>query len=127
MEKFDRLNLIKKLGIKHKEREDEELRGLRRLQELPLSRGAEPGVDGVPERVDYDIRGPADVVLSGPVLGLGGEKGRGRVFSSPEAALEWARGKYGADRVSLVEQRPDAPRWAVLVRNLLKDFNAQGV
>lgn len=120
MEKLDRLYLIKR---RNKERENEEVRELRRLRELPTGRGAEPGIDGVPERVDYDFRGPGDVVLSGPVLGLGGERGRGRTFSSPDAALEWARGKYGEGRCSLVEQRPDAPRWAVLVRNLLKVEN----
>lgn len=70
--------------------------------------------------VEYDIRGPKDIVLSGPLIG---SKGRGRMFASRAAALEWAKGKYGEDKVyelPALSQRPEEELriWAVIVKNL---------
>lgn len=81
------------------------------------------GVDGVAERVDYDFRGPGDVVVSGPLLDKirnPDRPGPGRIFSSKEAAFLWAKDKYGEDKVRLLKPEEDTPRWAVLVKNLRK-------
>lgn len=115
----DRLRHIKqRVGVQKKEKYEDQLRELRRTglgpDGIPLAR--EAGVDGLPIVGHYTTRDSRDVVLSGPVLGKG--KGPGREFTSAQAALEWARGKYGEDRVSLHNYREEAPRWAVLVKNL---------
>ena len=67
---------------------------------------------------DYSIRGPGDVVLSGPLLG---SCRKGRMFSTRAAALDWARGKYGEDKVyELPELKPEEEMrlWAIVVKNL---------
>lgn len=115
----DRLRTIKKRAeAQELENYEAQLRELRRTgtgrDGIPFA--PTPGVDGLPISGDYGVRSPGDVVLSGPVLGLG--KGPGRTFSTPHAALDWARGKYGEDRVYLLNYREDMPRWAVLVKNL---------
>lgn len=88
-------------------------------RERKVSRGVnfavESGIDGVSYNQTYSTRGPNDVVISGPI---GAARGPGRAFESQEAALAWAREKYGEDRVTLLKK--DAPRWAILVKNLLK-------
>lgn len=82
-----------------------------------------PGVDGIP-RDDYYAelsRGPGDVILSGPLLGAvtaGGKRPRGRIFSSRSAALEWARERYGEDRVREISLDEEVLKWAVMVKNL---------
>lgn len=119
---MERLRAIKRRAVAlETEKYEDQLRELRRTgfgpDGIPLAR--EAGVDGLPIVGNYGIpRSPGDVVLSGPVLGKG--SGPGRVFSSPEAALEWARGKYGEHNVALLNYREEMPRWAVLVRNLRK-------
>jgi hypothetical protein len=97
-----------------KRRHEERVLELRRGDGIPVA--PEAGVDGVPELVNYNSRSPRDVVISGPVLGKG--KGPGREFSSKEAALAWARGKYGENNVKLLRPYEDLPRWAILVKNL---------
>jgi hypothetical protein len=105
---------VKRLN-KIKERADEvEMRELRKMDALPAAE--EAGVDGVPESMDYSVRGPRDVVLSGPLLGR--SAGPGRMFTTPEEALYWAQDKYGMDRVKLIKPSEEAVRWAVLVKNL---------
>lgn len=94
------------------------------LQEpAPVARGKEPGVDGIPNTDYYAelARSPGDVILSGPLLGAvtsDGKTPRGRMFSSREAALEWARGKYGKERVTLLSLDEEILKWAVMVKNL---------
>lgn len=117
----DRLRKIKSRAVaQEKERYEAQMRELQRTGlgpgGIPLAR--EAGVDGLPFVGNYPVRGHRDVVLSGPVLGKG--TGPGRKFSSPEAALSWARGKYGEGNVSLLNYREEMPRWAVLVKNLRK-------
>lgn len=63
--------------------------------------------------VDYSTRGPADVVLSGPITGGWGP---GRWFSNRRMAHRWAVEKYGLSRV--VPVRGQTGRWAFLVKNL---------
>lgn len=72
--------------------------------------------------MDYSVRGPRDVVVSGPLGPLNKEK-KGRWFNTPYEALEWARTKYGEDRVRLIYPNTELDemeyvRWAVLVKNL---------
>jgi hypothetical protein len=67
---------------------------------------------------DYSIRAPGDVVLSGP---LTGSCRKGRMFSSRASALEWAKGKYGEEKVyELPGLGPEEEMrlWAVVVKNL---------
>lgn len=116
---MNRLNHIKRVAAdQEKERYESQLRELRRVgvgpEGIPVAR--EAGVDGLPFVGAYTVRGPRDVVLSGPLLGL--STGPGRTFSSPLAALNWAKGKYGEDRVVLLNHSEELPRWAVLVKNL---------
>jgi hypothetical protein len=82
----------------------------------------EPGVDGLPVDSDYldYLRGPRDVVISGPVgKKVDGSKSPGRWFATPWDALTWAEEKYGRDKVKLLNLEESA-RWAVLVKNLRK-------
>lgn len=110
-----RLAVVKERALK-KEIEDYEdrRRELGRIRGIPAAPA--PGVDGVPEVVNYVVRGPRDVVLSGPLTGR--SKGPGREFETPEAAFNWAKDKYGEDRVTLIIPHEEVPRWAVLVKNL---------
>lgn len=116
---MNRLNVIKHVvAKKERERYETSVRELRGGR-IPLAR--EAGIDGLPELGDYDVRGRGDVVLSGPILSrMNPERpGPGRVFSSAEAAYIWAKEKYGEERVQPLHKE-EAPRWAVLVRNLRK-------
>lgn len=63
--------------------------------------------------VDYSIRGPRDVILSGP---LTGGWGPGRWFKNRSMAYLFVVDKYGVGRVSSVRER--AGRWAYLIKNL---------
>lgn len=80
-----------------------------------------PTVDTKPEElaeaeVDYTkpIRGPRDVVLSGPVIGGWGP---GRYIQSQAKAMEFFIEKFGAKRVSKLP-RWTKGRWAVLIKDL---------
>ena len=88
---------------------------LRKIQRLAEQQKRDDG--GVRE-VEYSVRGPGDVVLSGP---LTGSKRRGRMFASRGAALEWAKGKYGEDKVYELQglsPEEELRIWAVIVKNL---------
>ncbi len=89
-----------------------------RLQKIRrLAEKQKREAQGSPE-TEYSIRGVGDVVLSGPLTG-GGR--RGRMFSSRASALEWAKGKYGEEKVyELPGLSPEEEMrvWAVVVKNL---------
>lgn len=90
------------------------------MSDIPVAK--EPGIDGLPLDTDYSDRGPLDVVVSGP-LGkkVDGSVNPGRWFATVYDALEWARGKYGEERVRLITPLDyEGNRWAVLVKNLRK-------
>jgi hypothetical protein len=63
--------------------------------------------------VDYNTRGPRDVVLSGPVLGGWGP---GRYHRSRRVAYAYLEGKFGEGRVVRTPQSKG--RWSFLVKNL---------
>ena len=69
------------------------------------------------KEVDYrmaSLRGPLDVVLSGPITGGWGP---GRYFQNFRLAREFLEAKYGKERVKRVPGR-SAGRWAFLIKNL---------
>lgn len=63
--------------------------------------------------VDYTDRGPADVLLSGPVTGGWGP---GRWHKNRRLAYAHCAEKYGAGRVQTVRQADG--RWSFLIKNL---------
>jgi len=78
-----------------------------------------PSCDTVPREfrdrfVDYNLRGPRDVVLSGPVQG---GTGPGRYHQNRRRAYYSLVDKYGADRVRWTEKQ-SYKRWSFLVRGL---------
>lgn len=97
------------------------MRQILQVSAIPVAQ--EPGVDGLPNNYNYCDRSPLDVVISGP-LGkkVDGSKNPGRWFATTYDALEWARNKYGEERVRLIYplDSEEGARWAILVKNLRK-------
>lgn len=99
------------------------------LELEPLRESVQPTVDLSPDEVaklaaedpqgrfyTRALRGPNDVVLSGPVIGGWGP---GRYHRSKAVAKEFLEKKYGEDRVRPVGGWTRG-RWAYLIKNLKK-------
>lgn len=66
------------------------------------------------------LRGPRDVVLSGPIIGGWGP---GRYHQSKALALRYLRLKFGDERVRVLPGWTRG-RWAYLIKDLRKEPNA---
>jgi hypothetical protein len=83
-------------------------------EEYPLLPWCDSSNDEFGSRwVDYDDRGPRDVVISGPVTGGWGP---GRWHTNRRIAYWRCVGKYGVDRVKQLRQSEG--RWSFLIKNL---------